>query len=106
MDEELRGLLLKKLNTARECGLYISEARDTLNKREFAEVTKGISLPAVHAYLAFAKHNREPITELKSGMRSMADVMLALQTGGLLPFPNGTGHGEQRLMDPGNLFRT
>ena len=104
MDEELRELLLKKLNTARECGLYISEARETLSKREFAEATKGISLPAVRAYVAFAKHNRhQPVTELKSGMRSMADVMLALQTGGLLPFPN-TGHGEQRLLDPGNLF--
>jgi hypothetical protein len=95
IDQELRDVLLRKLNSVRELGVLIAEAKETLTRPEFAQATTDIPGEAVRAYMAFARQHREPITEVEAGMKSMRSTYIALQTGGLLPFSDG--HGLQTL---------
>jgi len=93
IDEQLREVLVRKLNSVRELGVLCQEAGAALDKFQFAKVTKecGIDERTLHAYVAFANEHQSPITEVESAMRSMRGLMLALQTGGLLPFSGGRG---------------
>jgi hypothetical protein len=102
IDAEVRDVLLRKLNCVREAGILVEEAKANLSKQQFAEITKDVPLDSLRAYLAFARQNPEPIIEVEAGMRSMRGLVLALQTGGLLPFSDG--HGVQKLTQQSSLI--
>lgn len=97
LDQELKDMLLRKLNCVRECGLLVSEAKSSLSRNEFKQACNNIPLPMLKAYMAFAANNQEPISELAPGMRSIRSVMIALESGGLLPFSNRVGNRVQHL---------
>jgi hypothetical protein len=99
IDDEVREILLRKLNCVREAGILVEEAKANLSQQQFAEIAKDVPLASLQAYLAFSRlHADGPITELEKGMKSMRALTLALQTGGLLPFSDG--HGVQHLNQP------
>jgi hypothetical protein len=89
IDAEVRDVLLRKLNGVRELGILVGEAKANLSPQQFAEVARDVPLDSLRAYMASAKQNPAPITEVESGMRSMRTLTLAFQTGGLLPFASG-----------------
>jgi len=97
-DQKLREAYLLKLNTARDVGLLLIQARGTLRENEFSAATDFLDLDAVKSYLRFARQHEEgPITDLAAGLRS---IVIAMQSTGLLPYP---GLGPQTLRPP-NFF--
>ena len=106
IDEQLRVVLLQKLNLVREIGILASDAASALDKFQFAKMTKevGIDQRSLQAYRAFADEHQSPITEVENGMRSMRGLVLALQSGGLLPFA-ADGHGVQKLHQNPNFIQ-
>jgi hypothetical protein len=108
IDAEVRDVLLKKLNCVREAGVLVEEAKANLSQQQFAEIAKDVPIDSLRAYLAFSRQNPAEITEVEKGMRSMRGLVLALQTGGLLPFSDGHGvqHLQQRAAFIPELIRT
>ena len=99
-DEELARVILDKVNVTRECGSLINTAKDDLPNKEWEQLKKELSFDAdaLQAYLTFARRHPEPFSELKEALRAIEG---ALQSTGLLPFPDG--HGPQKLHSV-NLF--
>lgn len=100
IDQEVRDVLLRKLNAVRELGVLVGEAQATLSKQQFREIAEEIPIDSLRAYMAFARQHSEPITEVEAGMKSIRTLTLALQTGGLLPFADGHGVQELRQRAP------
>ena len=96
LDEEIKRIVLEKLNLTRAQGLIIEDARTALDPDRFAEVTADLDSDAVRAYVSFAKKHREEITDFTIGIRSAFES--ALRTSGALP--TGDGHGAQVSHDP------
>jgi hypothetical protein len=100
LDTEFGRLILDKLNATRECGQLCATAKEDLSAGEWNRLTKDLDFDkaALQAYMTFARRHPEPFTELKECIRG---IEAALQTTGLLAFPEG--HGLQTLHPP-NLF--
>ena len=97
-DADLKKAFLLKLNLARETGSLLEQAKDTLRESEFLSATDFLDREAVRSYLRFARTHEKPITDLQAGLRS---AVIAMQSTGLLPFPDG--HGIQHAHEP-NFF--
>ncbi len=102
-DTDIREVILRKVNKARECGIYLQELKESTPHGQwnalFASASgKPNENPAFHftaetarQYVRFAGANKEPVTELTDGIRSVKDAMIA---SGALP---AKSHGDQNL---------
>lgn len=101
-DTDIRAVILAKINKARECGLYLEDAKDKAghgNWERWVATNLRFSIDTAKLYMRFAKANREPVTDLKDGVNSLKDAMIA---SGALTAPAGHRSGQQ-LHEP-NLF--
>lgn len=102
-DNQIRSLVLEKLNTTRAAGTVLQEARETLNPKEFHAMLQelGLNSQVVHSYLSFArKHKQKPFSDFGVAVRSAFEQ--TLRTTGLLPMPSG--HGAQNSHGPPAFF--
>jgi hypothetical protein len=100
-DSDLEELILKKCNCARKCGLNLINAKEKVghgNWMSWVNSNLGFSLEMAHRYMRFHDAHPELWTELKEGIRSLKDAMIA--TGALVA---ASGHGQQTLHQP-NFF--
>lgn len=102
LDDELRDVVLRKLNVAREVGILLQESRDSLGFGGYSELRKdlGISDAALAEYISFSKRHAEPITDFREALRN---VKAACQASGLLEI--APGHAKQNLHEP-HFFST
>lgn len=92
-DTQIEEAVLRKINKARECGLFLIEAKQLAGHSRWATWVREhltFSIDTAKLYIRFAKANREPVTDLVAGINSLKDAMIAC---GALAAPNG--HGEQ-----------
>jgi hypothetical protein len=101
LDQEIRRIVLEKLNVTRAQGIILEDARSALDEEAFAGVTAGIDADAVRSYIRFAKKNREPIEDFTVGIRTAFEE--ALRTSGALPTSDGLG--AQISHDPPGFFQ-
>ena len=95
-DEDIRTVVLHKVNKARECGLYLIEAKASAGHGQWARWVAGnlrFGDDTALAYMRFARANPEEIRELKHGVGSLTDAMYAR---GALAEPHRVGQ-QQRI---------
>lgn len=100
LDDLLRDVVLRKLNVAREVGILLQEARDSLDLGGYTELRKGLDIEdnAIIAYLSFSRKHAEPISDFREALRN---VKAACQASGLLEI--APGHGPQ-IVRPNSFF--
>lgn len=90
-DGPVREALIAKANAARECGLYLIEAKEQVGHgkwMEWANSNLGFSLEIAHRYMRFARAYPQPIESLPEGVGS---VKAALIASGALEAPSRDG---------------
>jgi hypothetical protein len=93
-DDDIRTVVLKKINKARECGIFLMEAKAQCGHGKWLKWVadnlrfgEGMAL----AYMRFATANPQPVEDLDDGIRCLKDAMIA---SGALSAPSG--HGQQQ----------
>lgn len=92
-DQDLQDVVLRKCNKARECGLYLIEAKQAVGHGKWMDWMKEnltFSHDMASGYVRFAKANIAELRNLDEGVKSLYDAMIA---SGALEAP--TGHGQQ-----------
>lgn len=100
LDRDVKAVILKKINSARECGLELIDlSKKTRGKFKGMFKAKGetsFTFPFTHKtatiYMKFARKHPETITVLEDGLTCLKDALIA---SGALPLP--AGHGSQAL---------
>jgi hypothetical protein len=101
LDDLLRDVVLRKLNTAREVGILLEDAKDALGYGPFCELQKDLDLShdCVVAYTSFARKHSEPITDFQE---AIGNIKSACQASGLLALH--PGHSQQSLHQKPSFF--
>ena len=87
-DGAIRDAVLTKANKARECGLFLIEAKEQCGHGKWeawARSNLSFSLETAALYVRFSKANPNPITELQQGVDSLKDALI---TSGALSAPS------------------
>lgn len=82
-DGELKEILLLKINKARECGIFLMEAKDKAGHgkwEDWVKVNISFDVRMAQFYMKFAKANPKPVTHLEDGIASVKDAMIASGT--------------------------
>jgi hypothetical protein len=102
LDEQIRSLVLEKVNTSRACGLTIEEARASLGRETFHDLVNELNLdsPTLTAYVRFSRKHQTPFDDFRVALGAAFEA--AARLSGLLEIPHG--HGEQTSHDPPPFF--
>lgn len=103
-DEEFTEILLRKCNKARECGIFLIEAKEKAghgNWEKWVEERLSFSDVTAWRYMKYAKANPNPVKDLAEGILSLKDAMIA---SGALDAPQG--HASQSKRTPSNPFQS
>lgn len=79
-DHPIREALIEKANRARECGIYLIEAKAQCGHgrwMEWVNLNLGLSMEMVSRYIRFANCYPNPITALPECVDSLKDAMIA-----------------------------
>ncbi len=88
-DTDIREVILRKVNKARECGIYLQELRESTPHGQWGDLFASDSgkpnqkpvfvftAETARNYIRFAGANKEAFTELTDGIRSVKDAMIA-----------------------------
>jgi len=88
LDQQLREILLRKLEVTRECGILLDESQHEFKGERWKEFADKLPFDsnALRMYIKFARKHPEPVNDISQAMRCAAQAAL---TTGLLQFPNG-----------------
>jgi hypothetical protein len=97
LDQELKRVLLEKIETTRSCGVALEAAEADLSKEQWKQLVIDLQIApeAIKSYLKFASGNPKPVTDFAEAMHVARKAALAT---GLLPFSDG--HGPQQTHKP------